>query len=70
MSMAAAGPAAKPALPSWLKPVRPQHVLLALFLIAYPLVASPFWTVQIGAQALFLGVIARPYWPALAKRLG
>ena len=58
MTMAAAGPAAKPVLPSWLKPVRPQHVLLALFLIAYPLVASPFWTVQIGAQALFLGVIA------------
>jgi branched-chain amino acid transport system permease protein len=58
MTWAAAGPAAKPALPSWLKPVRPQHVLLALFLIAYPLVASPFWTVQIGAQALFLGVIA------------
>ncbi len=27
-------------------------------LIAYPLVASPFCTVQIGAQSLFLGVIA------------
>ncbi len=58
MTWAATGPAAKPALPSWLKPIRPQHVLLVLFLIAYPLVASPFWTVQIGAQVLFLGVIA------------
>ena len=58
MSWAATGAGVKPVLPSWLKPVRPQYVLLALFLIAYPLVASPFWTVQIGAQALFLGVIA------------
>jgi branched-chain amino acid transport system permease protein len=49
---------AKPMTPAWLKPVRPQHVLTALFLIAYPLIASPFWTVQIGAQSLFLGVIA------------
>jgi branched-chain amino acid transport system permease protein len=58
MSVIATGPMAKPALPSWLRPIRPQHVLLVLFLVAYPLVASPFWTVQIGAQALFLGVIA------------
>jgi branched-chain amino acid transport system permease protein len=48
----------KPATPAWMKTIRPQHVLVLLFLIAYPLVASPFWTVQIGAQALFLGVIA------------
>jgi branched-chain amino acid transport system permease protein len=58
MSWAAAGATAKPATPAWMKAIRPQHVLVALFLIAYPLVASPFWTVQIGAQALFLGVIA------------
>ena len=32
MTLAATGPAAKPALPSWLKPIRPQHVLTALFL--------------------------------------
>jgi branched-chain amino acid transport system permease protein len=32
--------------------------LLALALIAYPLFADPFWTVQIGAQALFMGIIA------------
>jgi len=43
---------------AWPWPVRPQHILLALFLIAYPLVATPFWTVQIGAQSLFFGVIA------------
>jgi branched-chain amino acid transport system permease protein len=42
----------------WPWRVRPQHILLLLFLIAYPLVATPFWTVQIGAQSLFLGVIA------------
>ena len=56
MSWAATGTAPKPATPAWMKTVRPQHVLVLLFLIAYPLVASPFWTVQIGAQALFLGV--------------
>jgi branched-chain amino acid transport system permease protein len=38
--------------------LRPQHFLLVAFLIVYPLIASPFWTVQIGAQTLFLGVIA------------
>jgi branched-chain amino acid transport system permease protein len=56
MTWATAG--ATPATPAWMKVIRPQHVLVALFLIAYPLVASPFWTVQIGAQSLFLGVIA------------
>jgi branched-chain amino acid transport system permease protein len=43
---------------AWPWPVRPQHILVSLFLLAYPLVATPFWTVQIGAQSLFLGVIA------------
>jgi branched-chain amino acid transport system permease protein len=42
----------------WRLPVRPHQILVALFLIAYPLVATQFWTVQIGAQSLFLGVIA------------
>jgi branched-chain amino acid transport system permease protein len=58
MSWAATGTTPKPATPAWMKVIRPQHVLVLLFLIAYPLVASSFWTVQIGAQALFLGVIA------------
>jgi branched-chain amino acid transport system permease protein len=38
--------------------LKPPHLLLLAFLLAYPLVAPPFWTVQIGAQSLFLGVIA------------
>jgi branched-chain amino acid transport system permease protein len=58
MTWATAGSTPKPASPAWMKTIRPQHVLVLLFLVAYPLVASPFWTVQIGAQALFLGVIA------------
>jgi branched-chain amino acid transport system permease protein len=58
MSWTATGTATKPATPAWMKVIRPQHVLAVLFLVAYPLVASPFWTVQIGAQSLFLGVIA------------
>jgi branched-chain amino acid transport system permease protein len=37
--------------------VRPHHVLVVLLLLVFPLVASDFWTVQIGAQALILGVI-------------
>jgi len=36
----------------------PRYLLAGALLLAYPWVASPFWTVQIGAQALFLGVIA------------
>jgi branched-chain amino acid transport system permease protein len=47
-----------PAGAIWRLPVRPHQILVVLFLIAYPLVATPFWTVQIGAQSLFLGVIA------------
>lgn len=34
------------------------YILLGLFLLIYPWVASPFWAVQIGAQSLILGVIA------------
>lgn len=32
--------------------------ILGVLLVLYPWVASPFWTVQIGGQVLFLGVIA------------
>jgi branched-chain amino acid transport system permease protein len=39
-------------------PVPLGQVLVALFLLAYPLVATPFWTVQVGAQSLQLGIIA------------
>src|SRR5262249_39291650 len=55
MSAAAGTSTALPALPLG---IRPRHLLTAAALIAYPLVADPFWTVQIGAQILFLGVIA------------
>ena len=38
--------------------LKPRHLVTGAALILYPLAASPFWTVQIGAQILFLGVIA------------
>ena len=34
------------------------YILLGTFLLIYPWIASPFWTVQIGAQAFALGIIA------------
>jgi branched-chain amino acid transport system permease protein len=43
---------------AWLQYIRPHHVLLAAFLLVYPLVANSFWTVQIGAQTFFMGLIA------------
>ena len=53
---AAAGAATPPLALPW--GLRPRHLLTAAALVVYPLLASPFWTVQIGAQTLFLGVIA------------
>jgi branched-chain amino acid transport system permease protein len=38
--------------------VRARHVLVLLAALAYPAVAPPFFTFQIGAQALALGLIA------------
>jgi branched-chain amino acid transport system permease protein len=35
-----------------------RHVLVLAFVLLYPLVASPFLTYQVGAQALALGLIA------------
>ena len=55
MSVVASPGSANVVLPWSLRPV---HLLIGLFLIVYPLVATPFWTVQIGAQSLFMGVIA------------
>jgi branched-chain amino acid transport system permease protein len=43
---------------AWPSSIRPLHLIVGAFLIAYPFVATPFWIVQIGAQSLFLGVIA------------
>ena len=53
---ATAGAATPPLALPW--GLRPRHLLTAAALVVYPLLASPFWTVQIGAQTLFLGVIA------------
>jgi len=39
-------------------PIRPQHVIVLALLLAYPWLATPFFTYQIGAQALALGLIA------------
>jgi branched-chain amino acid transport system permease protein len=38
--------------------VRPRHVLVLLAVLTYPLLATPFFTFQVGAQALALGLIA------------
>jgi branched-chain amino acid transport system permease protein len=38
--------------------VRVRHLLVLLVVLAYPWVATPFFTFQIGAQALALGLIA------------
>jgi len=38
--------------------VRPHHVIVALLLLVFPLVADDFWIVQIGAQSLLLGMVA------------
>ena len=49
-------------LPLWLRrifsPVRWHHVVVAAFVLLYPFFASPFFTFQIGAQSLALGLIA------------
>jgi branched-chain amino acid transport system permease protein len=39
-------------------PLRLRHVLVLAVLLAYPWLATPFFTYQIGAQALALGLIA------------
>lgn len=48
---------APPVLPSWLRGVRWYHAIVAVLLLIYPLIATDFWTVQIGAQSLILGLI-------------
>ncbi|HEX4235068.1 MAG TPA: branched-chain amino acid ABC transporter permease [Caldimonas sp.] len=52
-------PVAAPAwLARWAARIRPRHVIVLVALLLYPFVASPFFTYQIGAQALALGLIA------------
>jgi len=54
-------PAVRPdrtALAGWAAATEARHVFALLALVVYPWVASPFFTFQIGAQALALGMIA------------
>jgi branched-chain amino acid transport system permease protein len=48
--------------PHWLdflwRQVHARHVIVLIALIVYPFVATPFFTFQIGAQSLALGLIA------------
>ena len=63
---AVAAPAPDPYAPSraprWLQALRqvcePRYVIVAIALLLYPVVATPFFTYQIGAQTLALGLIA------------
>jgi len=38
--------------------IRPRHLVVLAAVVAYPFLASPFFTYQIGAQSLALGLIA------------
>ena len=51
-------PPAQVATGPWQNPVRARHLLVLVFLLAFPVFASPFITYQIGAQALAFGLIA------------
>ena len=65
---ASAWRAAKPASPTtdtgptplWSERIgiRPRHLVVLVAVLLYPFVASPFFTYQIGAQSLALGLIA------------
>jgi branched-chain amino acid transport system permease protein len=48
--------------PSWFERVvariKPRHLLVLAAVVLYPFVASPFFTYQIGAQSLCVGLIA------------
>ena len=59
------GPVVSPSrerAPLWIatvwRSIRLRHVVVLALLIAYPFLASPFLTFQIGGQALVLGLIA------------
>jgi branched-chain amino acid transport system permease protein len=55
---ASVGGAPRALRPGLTIPVGPHHLIVLAFLLAYPWVATPFFTYQIGAQALALGLIA------------
>ncbi len=62
VAVAAPNPYAHSDAPHWLqylwRHLGARHVFVALALLLYPLLATPFFTYQIGAQALALGLIA------------
>src|SRR5687767_4944050 len=45
-------------VPRFWEHIRARHILVLAFLIVYPWFATPFFTFQIGAQSLALGLIA------------
>ena len=55
-------PYADSAAPPWLKwmwrSLRPHHVFLSVALLLFPFVATPFFTFQVAAQSLVLGLVA------------
>jgi len=55
-------PYADSAAPRWLqylwRTLEPRHVFVLLFVLIYPFVATPFFTFQVAAQSLVLGLIA------------
>lgn len=48
--------------PRWIRdlfrPIKARHVIVMAFVLLYPFFATPFFTFQIGAQSLGLGLIA------------
>ena len=48
--------------PRWLKylwiTLSPRHVLVLVFVLVFPFIATPFFTFQVAAQSLVLGLIA------------
>jgi branched-chain amino acid transport system permease protein len=48
----------RPALAGWAAAIETRHVVVLLALLIYPWVATPFFTFQIGGQALALGIVA------------
>jgi branched-chain amino acid transport system permease protein len=51
-------PAPRPSQLRFKNPIRVRHVIVLALLVTYPWFATPFFTYQIGAQALALGLIA------------
>jgi branched-chain amino acid transport system permease protein len=58
MPLSAAVPAAPSRLARVGATIRPRHLIVLAAVVLYPFLASPFFTYQIGAQSLALGLIA------------